>query len=68
MIAIIIILAYIGNIFITRGVNKIVYKKDIGYILPWTWFIPIIPILALLMLLLVDYCERQDNWFTGKYW
>jgi hypothetical protein len=68
MITIIVILAYVFNVFLNRWLNKIVYKKGIGDVLPWGWFASIACTIALICILVSNYFETKDNWFTGKYW
>lgn len=63
----IIILAYVANVFLTRWLNKIVWKKDLIDILPITWFLPILSIIGYLAILFKEI-ETQKNWFTGKNW
>jgi uncharacterized membrane protein len=65
MEAVIIILAYLGNIFLNRWLNKIDYKKYHGSIEPFIWFIPIIGTVVFLVSLVGEW---KNNWFTGKNW
>lgn len=68
MTVIIIILAYIANIFLNRWLNKKLLQIDrFTSINPVIWFIPIVPIFSYIVLIL-DSMEWGDNWFTGKYW
>ncbi len=70
MIQIIIILAYVANVFLNRWLNKIyikrggVYKKVVCL-----WFIPISTTIAFLFLIFnQSNFKIKENWFTGKNW
>jgi hypothetical protein len=63
-----IILAYIGNVFLNRWLNKIVYKKNIAKIEVFTWFIPVLVTIAFILVLLNHFIEKKSNWFIGKHW
>lgn len=67
MIIAVIIFAYIGNVFLNRYLNKIMYKKDGHSKLILFWFLPIITTIAFTLKILVNNLE-DDNWFTGKHW
>jgi len=68
MIITMIILAYIGNVFLNRWLNKIVYKKNIAKIEVFTWFIPVLVTIAFILVLLNHFIEKKSNWFIGKHW
>ena len=65
-IALIIIIAYILNVFLNRWLNYIVYKNDKVKATP-IWFFSIIGTVAFLAIMIINYFDRP-NWFTGKYW
>lgn len=75
------IILYIINIIITRWLNKIAYNKtkDNVYnkcaVIPILWFIPIIPIIALLIGIALHSNENGEKsknkvitWFLGRNW
>lgn len=65
--AIIIILAYVANVFLNRLLNKKLYELNDCSPRFWgMWFIPIIPTLALLIMIGME--KDSDNWLTGKHW
>jgi hypothetical protein len=69
MIITIIILAYVDNVFLNRWLSKIIYKNTNDAVLEWTWFIPIL----MTMVLLVEAAPylisvKFKNWFIGKHW
>ncbi len=66
-IALIIIIAYILNVFLNRWLNYIDYKKYNGNIAPAIWFFSIMATIAFLACIVIKYFDRP-NWFTGKYW
>ncbi len=76
MITLIIILAYIANIFISRWMNKIMYQKHEYYVIPNLWFIPLLTIVFLIYAKIIEehndgvfyIAEEDKNWFTGKNW
>ncbi len=63
----IIILAYVVNIFLSRWLNKIAYKKDYAIIAVWAWFIPIACAIAMIIII-AENIKIKKNWFTGKNW
>ena len=67
MVAIIIIVGYVINIFTTRWLNKITFKKHDSGIFPFLWFIPIISVIAFGIFILNE-SDFKQNWFTGKKW
>lgn len=67
MIATLIIITYIANIFLNRWLNKKLWQQDNNYSKYYIfWFIPIMPTFAFTILILLDL--ETENWFTGKYW
>ena len=74
MTVIIIILAYVVNVFLNRWLNKIANKLsgDSCIIAPASWFCPLFP--TILLIIVIGGClfttklEERSNWFTGKYW
>lgn len=77
MTLIILLLAYIGSVFLNRYANMKVYKyierkcpsqDNSDTILVWTWFVPLSPAIACYMFLFMYNNERMKNWFTGKHW
>lgn len=78
MTTIILIVLYIGHIFLSRRLCKLAYKngfKNISYDWWWSWFLPIGGLLwAFLdyMSSLPDeaYTKQKEsrNWFNGKDW
>jgi hypothetical protein len=67
MVAITIIVGYVINIFTTRWLNKIMYKKYDSEIFPFLWFIPIASPIAFAIFVLIN-TDIKKNWFTGKKW
>lgn len=68
MVTALIILLYVGNVFLNRHLNKVLCKKDEHMPKIWPlWFMPVSTTIALLLVLLPDI-EIKDNWFTGKNW
>ena len=70
---IIIILAYVANVFLNRWLNKLLYRKcKFVSIVPILWFIPVVGIIVtsvdLLIELIHDLLEGKTNKFTGKHW
>lgn len=70
MITLIVLLSYIGNIFLNRWLNKIVHKKANLVIVPGLWFVPILMTLVLIIIILADFLEdnKFSKWFKGDYW
>lgn len=64
----IIILAYIGNVFLNRWLNKIAYEKFDCIVSPLYWFIPLLPTILMLFMIAFHYLENTDTWFTCKHW
>lgn len=71
------LLAYIGNVFLNRHANMKIYKyferkyptqNNSDTILVWTWFIPIATTIAHYIFLAIYNNEGKKNWFTGKHW
>jgi hypothetical protein len=66
MITLILISAYVLNVFINRYFNKLVYKINrYNPIAPLVWFTPF-PVMILIYF--VEYTQEKSNWFTGKNW
>lgn len=63
----IIILAYVANVFLTRWLNKVVYKRSLGNVVVLFWFIPIATTIVFTWIILEDKID-SSNWFTGKNW
>ena len=66
-IALIIIIAYILNVFLNRWLNYIAYKKFSGWKTPTLWFLSILGTCALLGVIVIEYFDKP-NWFTGRDW
>ena len=71
MTILIIIIAYIANVFLNRWLNKVLYKIQVRkYKAPSidkaSWFLSIISTLALLIEILREL--GHFDWFTGKNW
>jgi len=64
----IIILAYIGNVFLNRWLNKIKYEKFNDGVYPFYWFIPLLPTIVMSFIIISHYLKNTDTWFTGKHW
>jgi hypothetical protein len=58
-----IILAYIGNVFLNRWLN---YKLDSSTRMIGLWFISLIGTIPLLFCLLLQ--SKLFDWFIGKHW
>ena len=69
MTILIIILAYIANIFIARFFNKLATKYE-HISAPFIWFFPIIGVLVFIIIYLTEIfrVDKKSNWFTGKNW
>lgn len=71
MIITVIVIGYIINIFLTRWLNKIMYRIDSEWtIQPVAWFIPIGSTILLLLGYMVYKIKivAKSTWFTGKNW
>ncbi len=68
MIIVILIIGYILNVFLTRWINKIAYKKKKAERIPFLWFIPIITFMVLLFIIYIEDSLKKDSWFSGKNW
>lgn len=66
MIATLIIIAYILNVFLNRWLNYILYKIH-PVIMPHVWFFSIIGTCAFLVIMIINYFSKP-NWFTGRDW
>ena len=66
-IALIIIIAYILNVFLNRYLNYILYTKHSASKAPFIWFLSIITTIIFIIAFMIYYFENE-NWFTGKYW
>lgn len=69
MTIILIILAYIISVFLSRRLNYLEYQNDKNHCAISTvlWFIPILN----LTFTFLDYwvsCKKNKTWFTGKNW
>ncbi len=64
---IVLILAYIANVFLNRWLNKIAYKRGDANIEFLYWFVPIATTMAMLAIVLQNI-KIKKNWFTGKNW
>lgn len=64
----IIILAYIGNVFLNRWLNKIAYEKFDFERVPLIWFFSLYVTIIFLCFIISHYLENTNNWFTGKHW
>ena len=65
----IIIIAYVLNVFLNRWLNKLIYKYDRDPdLMIGVWFIPIVSTLFFLIVLIIVSADKDNNWFTGKYW
>ena len=64
---ILIIIAYIANIFLNRWLNKIICKMDSRRNRePIIWFFSIICTIVFLIIILGE--SKMFDWFTGKHW
>lgn len=71
MEAAIVVICYLVTIFISRWINKILFRVGAIEPLPFMWFIPIFNVIFFGMGILfsVDYFDfKRRNWFTGKNW
>jgi hypothetical protein len=68
MIILIIILAYIVNVFLNRFINKIMYLKFRSNIVPFMWFFPMPVMLLMLVFAVIEHVSDKVSWFTGKHW
>ena len=67
METIIIILAYVANVFLNRWINKQLYKISKFYEpIPAFWFFPIVTTIVLGLDLINE--QGGKNKFTGKNW
>jgi hypothetical protein len=63
------IIAYVLNVFLNRWLNKLIYKYDRDPdLMIGVWFIPILSTLFFLIVLIIVSADKDNNWFTGKYW
>ena len=63
------IIAYVLNVFLNRWLNKLIYKYDRDPdLMIGVWFIPIVSTLFFLIVLIIVSADKDNNWFTGKYW
>jgi hypothetical protein len=69
MIATLIILAYIANVFLNRWINKIEYQRYQGPIIPAFWFTSLLCTFVFIASILIDNLNSPNRtWFTGKNW
>jgi uncharacterized membrane protein len=66
-ITLIIIVAYILNVFLNRWLNYTIYTKYGELKVPAIWFLSIISTIIFIIVIMIYYFEN-DNWFTGKHW
>jgi hypothetical protein len=67
MTTLIIILAYIANIFLARFFNKLLFKLDENFnSIPIIWFIPLIGLVSYSVIYLIESSKsnNRSNWFT----
>ncbi len=66
MTILIIILAYVANVFLNRWLNKITTLEPV----PESWIIPVFPTIGFIWVLIEDskFFRPYSNWFTGKHW
>jgi lipid-A-disaccharide synthase-like uncharacterized protein len=71
MTIVIIILAYVANVFLNRWLNKIIVKRSPGSsIVPVVWFMSFVGTI-LFISFVIEYSKHTNkfiNWFTGKNW
>jgi predicted PurR-regulated permease PerM len=68
MIVAIIIIAYVLSVFLNRWLDKIFCSDSYTQPTVLLWFIPVLPAIALLFIIVADNLTVKKNWFTGKYW
>jgi hypothetical protein len=69
MTIVILVLAYLANVFLAREINKRLHNIDDNYKPLWgIWLIPIIGVLSYVVVLLIELGGTKRNWFTGKNW
>ena len=67
MIIVLIIIAYILNVFLNRWLDYILCKKyNFRKSVPF-WFLPIIGTIIFLGCIIIEYFDKP-NWFTGRDW
>lgn len=69
---IIILLAYVANIFLNRWINKLIYRNYNETIWVGGWFLAVFGTVFFIVVyayhLSDDLFEEKSNWFTGKNW
>ena len=68
MTVLVIILAYVANVFLNRYINKIMYLKLRCNIVPLMWFMPFPVMVLVLIFAILDNLGSINCWFTGKNW
>jgi len=71
IIAIIIILAYVANVFLNRWLNKIIVKRSPeSSIVPIVWFMSFVGTILFMSIVIENskHTNKFINWFTGKNW
>lgn len=69
MIVLIVILAYVANIFLARWMNKKLYQLDNDFTpLIIIWFIPVLGFISYFIVYLIEYLKNHPTKFTGKNW
>ena len=68
MEVVIIILAYVANVFLNRWLNKILLhkKKGMYHMIPAHWFLSYVTTFFFVVSIIED--SKFFKWFTGKYW
>jgi len=71
MEAAIVVICYIVTIFISRWMNKILYRVGVDEPIWLIWFIPIFNVFFFLFGILFNidsFDFKRRSWFTGKNW
>ena len=79
IIIILVVLGYIGNVLLARKLNHMIYDLDSDYYpLKGFWFVPVIPIILLLLVYvsvkwswmtrLGDWIRDKIDGFNGENW
>lgn len=71
MTTLIIAIAYILSIFISRWLNKKLFEVDSIDVILFIWFIPLFNIMFMLIGILFcidEFDIKRKTWFTGKNW
>ena len=66
MIAFIILLAYVANVFLNRWLSKIIYQKSGDEIYVYVWFLGLLG--TLILTIWIIHMFGFYEWFSGKNW